>query len=84
MLTLVCQDFFISDVGKHFYKKAMESLLKKYGVRHRVLHYHPQASGQVELANREVRTILTKEVNIIRKDWPYRNVEALWIMYVPI
>jgi len=38
---------FISDRGVHFCSKLMASLLKKYGVTHKVsTAYHPQTSGQ--------------------------------------
>ena len=54
----------ISDGGSHFYNKPFENLMAKYGVKHRVATlYHPQTSGQVELANREIKTILMKVVN---------------------
>ena len=54
----------ISDGGSHFYNKPFESLLTKYGVKHKVATpYHPQTNGQVELANREIKTILMKVVN---------------------
>ena len=37
----------ISDKGSHFYNKPFESLLTKYGVKHKVdTPYHPQTSGQ--------------------------------------
>ena len=59
----------ISDGGSHFYIKPFENLLIKYGVKHKVATpYHPQTSGQVELANREMKTILMKVVNSNRKD----------------
>ncbi|RDX78157.1 hypothetical protein CR513_41613, partial [Mucuna pruriens] len=36
----------ISDQGSHFYNRAMATLLKKYGVVHRVATtYHPQTNG---------------------------------------
>ena len=51
----------ISDGGSHFCNKPFENLMAKYGVKHRVATlYHPQTSGQVELANREIKTILMK------------------------
>ena len=54
----------ISDGGSHLYNKPFESLLTKYGVKHKVATpYHPQTSGQVELANIEIKTILMKVVN---------------------
>ncbi|RVW18967.1 Pol polyprotein [Vitis vinifera] len=47
----------ISDGGAHFCNKPFEALLSKYGVKHKVAtSYHPQTSGQVELANREIKT----------------------------
>ncbi|RVW19567.1 Retrovirus-related Pol polyprotein from transposon 17.6 [Vitis vinifera] len=50
----------ISDGGTHFCYKPFETLLAKYGVKHKVATpYHPQTSGQVELANRTTyKTIL--------------------------
>ncbi|RVW12621.1 Retrovirus-related Pol polyprotein from transposon 17.6 [Vitis vinifera] len=60
----------ISDGGAHFCNKPFEALLSKYGVKHKVATpYHPQTSGQVELANREIKNILMKVVNSSRKDW---------------
>jgi hypothetical protein len=48
----------ISDQGTHFCNKPFESLMLKYGVIHKVAtSYHPQTSGQVELANREIKQI---------------------------
>ncbi|RVW67237.1 Transposon Ty3-I Gag-Pol polyprotein [Vitis vinifera] len=59
----------ISDGGTHFCNKPFETLLAKYGVKHKVATpYHPQTSGQVELANREIKNILMKVVNVNRKD----------------
>ncbi|RVW81604.1 Gag-Pol polyprotein [Vitis vinifera] len=48
----------ISDGGTHFCNRPFETLLAKYGVKHKVATpYHPQTSGQVELANREIKNI---------------------------
>ena len=58
----------ISDGGSNLYNKPFENLLAKYGVKHKVATpYHPQTSGQVELANREIKTILMKVVSSNRK-----------------
>jgi transposase InsO family protein len=46
----------ISDGGTHFCNKSFESLMKNYGITHKVVTpYHPQTSGQVELANTEIK-----------------------------
>ncbi|KAL6322870.1 hypothetical protein AAG906_020902 [Vitis piasezkii] len=69
----------ISDGGTHFCNKPFEALLAKYGVKHKVATpYHPQTSGQVELANREIKNILMKVVNTNRKDWSVRLLDSLW------
>ncbi|KAL6336064.1 hypothetical protein AAG906_010333 [Vitis piasezkii] len=55
----------ISDGGTHFCNKPFETLLAKYGVKHKVATpYHPQIFGQVELANREIKNILMKRLNM--------------------
>ena len=69
----------ISDGRKHFINKVFENLLKKHGVKHKVATpYHPQTSGQVEISNREIKTILEKTVGITRKDWSAKLDDALW------
>jgi hypothetical protein len=69
----------ISDQGTHFCNKPFETLMSKYGVIHKVAtSYHLQTSGQVELANREIKQILEKTVNPDRKDWSLRLIDALW------
>ena len=69
----------ISDEGSHFCSKPFENLLSKYDVKHKVATpYHPQTSGQVELANREIKTILMKVVNSNRKDWSLKLLDSLW------
>ena len=69
----------ISDGGSHFCNKPFDNLLTKYGVKHKVATpYHPQTSGQVELANREIKTILMKLVNSNRKDWSLKLLDSLW------
>ena len=69
----------ISDGGSHLCNKPFENLLAKYGVKHKVATpYHPQTSGQVELANREMKTILMKVVNSNRKDRSLKLLDSLW------
>uniref|UniRef100_A0A1S3WZY3 Integrase catalytic domain-containing protein n=1 Tax=Nicotiana tabacum TaxID=4097 RepID=A0A1S3WZY3_TOBAC len=70
----------ISDGGTHFCSRAFEKLLKKYGVRHKVATpYHPQTSVQVEVSNREIKSVLTKTVNATRTDWARKLDDALWV-----
>ena len=69
----------ISDGGSYFYNRQFESLLTKYGVKHKVaIPYHPQTSGKVEISNRELKSILEKTVSASRKDWSIRLDDALW------
>ncbi|RVW73693.1 Pro-Pol polyprotein [Vitis vinifera] len=69
----------ISDGGTNFCNKPFETLLAKYGVKHKVATpYHPQTSGQVELANREIKNILMKVVITSRKDWSIKLHNSLW------
>ncbi|KAG7528612.1 Ribonuclease H-like superfamily [Arabidopsis suecica] len=69
----------ISDGRKHFINKVFENLLKKHGVKHKVATpYHLQTSGQVEISNREIKTVLEKTVGITRKDWSAKLDDALW------
>ncbi|XP_070008311.1 uncharacterized protein [Nicotiana sylvestris] len=69
----------ISDGVSHFRNKAFDTLLVKYGVNHKVsTPYHPQASGQVEVTNREIKSILSKIVNANRTGWSKKLDDALW------
>ena len=69
----------ISDGGSHFCNKPFENLMAKYDVKHRVATpYHPQTSGQVELTNKEIKTILMKVVNNNRKDLSIKLLDSLW------
>uniref|UniRef100_A0A1U7X9A8 Uncharacterized protein LOC104236472 n=2 Tax=Nicotiana sylvestris TaxID=4096 RepID=A0A1U7X9A8_NICSY len=57
---------------------AFEKLLAKYDVCHKVATpYHPQTSGQVEVSNREIKSVLTKTVNATRTDWARKLDDAL-------
>ncbi|XP_070033097.1 uncharacterized protein [Nicotiana tomentosiformis] len=56
-----------------------KGLLEKYEVRHKVATpYHPQTSGQEEVSNREINSILTKTVNATRTDWARKLDDTLW------
>ncbi|XP_070039709.1 uncharacterized protein [Nicotiana tomentosiformis] len=69
----------ISNGGSHFCNKAFNTLLGKYGVSHTVITtYHPQASSQVEVSNREIKSILSKTVNTIQANWSKKLDYALW------
>ena len=69
----------ISDGGQHFRHRTLEALLRRYSVTHKVATpYHPQTSGQVEVSNREIKSILEKTVRPDRKDWSVRLSDALW------
>ena len=74
-----CPRVMISDGGSHFNNSHFQALLKKYGVHHRITTpYHPQANGQVEVSNREVKTILKKIIHPDGKDWAHKLPNALW------
>ncbi|XP_057734327.1 uncharacterized protein LOC130949693 [Arachis stenosperma] len=65
----------ISDGGSHFCNKPLETLLLRYGVKHKVATpYHPQTSGQTEISNRELKRILEKTVELEHK--------ALWAIKI--
>ncbi|XP_059310968.1 uncharacterized protein LOC132062411 [Lycium ferocissimum] len=69
----------ISDSGSHLCNKAFARLMEKSGVKHRVATpYHAQTSGQVEVSNREINSILAKTVNANRTDWARKLDDALW------
>ncbi|XP_070010671.1 uncharacterized protein [Nicotiana sylvestris] len=58
---------------------AFDTLLAKYGVNHKVsTPYHPQTSGQVQVTNKEINSILSKMVNANRTDWSKKLDDALW------
>ena len=70
-----CPRAIISDGGSHFNNSHFLALLKKYRVHHRITTpYHPQANGQVEVSNREVKTILKKIIHPDGKDWAHNQL----------
>nr|GMC49115.1 uncharacterized protein LOC105953567 [Ipomoea batatas] len=72
---------FTHDVKDYFWD---EPLLFKRGpdgiVRRLSTPYHSQTCGQVELANREIKSILEKVVSPTRKDWSLKLDDALWAL----
>ena len=74
-----CPRTIISDEGLHFIHFQFQTLLKKYGITHKIATpYHLQTSGQVEVSNREIKNILQKSVRPDRKDWSEILDDALW------
>ncbi|XP_057747304.1 uncharacterized protein LOC130966509 [Arachis stenosperma] len=69
----------ISNGGTHLCNKQLETLLLRYGVKHKVATpYHPQTNGQADISNRELKIILEKIVESSRKDWSKKLDDALW------
>jgi hypothetical protein len=69
----------MTDGGSHFIHGDFRKTLAKYDVNHRITSaYHPQTSGQVELSNREIKSILQKTINRSRKKWASKLNDALW------
>jgi hypothetical protein len=65
--------------GSHFIHGGFRKTLARYDVNHKIASaYHPQTSGQVELSNREIKSILQKTVNRSRKNWASNLNNALW------
>ena len=53
--------------------------MKYYNIRHRKSNpYHPQANGQEEVTNCELKFFLTKTVHLHRRDWTSRLQEVVW------
>ena len=79
-----CPRAIICDGGSHFNNAHFHALLKRHGVHHRVTTpYHPQANGQVEVSNREVKNILKKIIRPDGKDWVHKLPDALWAYRAP-
>ena len=69
----------IIDGGTHFCNKMVDKVFQKYRVQHRTsLAYHPQANGQAEESNREIKSILEKKINSSRNDWSKKIEDELW------
>ncbi|XP_071932873.1 uncharacterized protein [Coffea arabica] len=76
---------FLHDVKSYFweepllYKHCADGMVRRCIPENETsLPYHPQANGQAELANREIKLILEKTVNKSRKDWATKVDDTLW------
>ena len=79
VLRFITRCIFARYGGSHFNNSHFRALLKKYGVHHRITTpYHPQANGQVEVSNREVKSILKNIIRSDGKDWAHKLPDALW------
>ncbi|XP_015576511.2 uncharacterized protein LOC107261475 [Ricinus communis] len=73
----------ISDGGTHFCNKEFGALLKKYGLTNRVATpYHPQMSRQVEVSNRQIKSVIEKSIQTSRKDSIVHLNNALWAYHM--
>ena len=73
-----CLRAIISDDDSHFNNAHFQVLLKKYRVHHRVTTpYHRHVNGQVEVSNREVKSILKKIIQPDGKDWAHKLLGTL-------
>ena len=69
----------ISDNDTHFCDRSFEALMRKYSITHKLsTPYHPQTTSQVKVSNRQIKQILEKTINLNRKDWSLKLVDALW------
>jgi hypothetical protein len=57
----------------HLCNYSIETLLRKYHISNRTFTgYHPLKNGQAEVFNREIKSIIEKNVQPNKKDWAYR------------
>jgi hypothetical protein len=71
--------YLMTDGVSHFIHSGFRKTLARYDVNHRIASaYHPQTSGQVELSNREIKSILQNTINRSRKNWASKLNDALW------
>nr|GEZ37361.1 reverse transcriptase domain-containing protein [Tanacetum cinerariifolium] len=63
----------------HFCNDQVAKVMLKYGVTHPLATaYHPQTSGQVEVSNCGLKSVLERTVGENRKSWSDKLDDALW------
>eukprot|EP00253_Pinus_taeda_P028230 PITA_28230 len=69
----------VTDQGTQFTSKLVQNIVEQYKIKHRKsTPYHPQVNGQAESTNKVIEAILTKTIQLHRKDWVEKLQEALW------
>ena len=69
----------VTDQGAQFTSKMVKDFERKYQINHwKYTPYHSRENGQVESTNKTLEAIMTKTVQIHRKDWSDKLHEALW------
>nr|GEX20840.1 retrovirus-related Pol polyprotein [Tanacetum cinerariifolium] len=69
----------LSDRGTHFYNDPFAKVMLKYDVTHHLATaYHPRTSGQVEVSNHGLKSILERTVGEKRASWSDKLDDALW------
>nr|GEX38855.1 DNA-directed DNA polymerase [Tanacetum cinerariifolium] len=77
----VCEIFDVwgIDFMGPFLSSKGNKVMIKYGVTHRLATtYHPQMSGQVEVSNRGLKSILERTIRENRASWSDKLDDALW------
>lgn len=68
----------VTDQGPQFTSILIAQLVKEFETRHKNLTpYHPQFNGQVEVTNKELENILTKIMQVHKRDWVVRLLELV-------
>jgi hypothetical protein len=69
----------VTDQGAQFTSKLVQGIVDKYKIKHqKSTPYHPQANFQVESTNKTLESIMTKTIQMHRKDWSDNLNEAVW------
>ena len=75
----------VTDHGSHFQSSMMTELTTILGFRQEHLSsFYPQANGQVEAVNRNLKTILKRTINAARSNWHIMLYPALWAYWTNV